>query len=362
MKLRAVILSALLLALPSAAATAVEALRGTARAARGQVSQLKADQLAQRNELSVLSSRIETLKAGSKGRVLPGTELDLSLKRSQELSTTLTSLARQVATSEAELHTATLALLEGLSAELTRMGAELERASSDPAARRKALLAMKALREERENLRTQLPAAMVPGLGAWQPSDDPTVLLEQADLLRDNEEKVRRELKAVETRLAERREEARLDRQMQQFMGEESMFDDQDRRLRVRREELVTPQVTAGAESTPSKAADPVQVAFQAGPDAVANLGGRSSSGPAGFQDANEAPSTSVQPPRPGEPTIRVSTGTDSRVQVGAGVGELMGDEGGLDELEQQRLKLKNLAEQLNAKARALETQAAQMK
>ena len=104
----------------------------------------------------------------------------------------------------------------------------------------------------------RLPAAKLPTLDTVRPSDDPEELLEQADLLRDNEEKLRRELKTLEARIAERRDEAELDRRVQRFMGEESMFDDSDRRLRVQRT-VTTPAsadaFTSGAATETRRAA-----------------------------------------------------------------------------------------------------------
>ena len=103
MKLRALLLTACLLALPGWAAGSLDALRSGSRGARDQVSSLRAEQLKQRSELSTLSGRIENLKAASKGKLLPGGELDAALKRSQELSGALSDLAQQVSGREAEV-------------------------------------------------------------------------------------------------------------------------------------------------------------------------------------------------------------------------------------------------------------------
>ena len=127
MKLSAALLTACLFALPVWAASSLDALRSGSRGAREQVTSLRAEQLKQRNELSTLSSRIETLKAASKGKLLPGGELDAALKRSQELSGALSELAQQVSGREAELETANLSLLDALSSELTRLRADFDR-------------------------------------------------------------------------------------------------------------------------------------------------------------------------------------------------------------------------------------------
>ena len=96
MNLRAAILALTLLASQAWAATGVEAMRANAAGLRSQVSQLRGEQLSKRNELSQVSGRIEALKSQSKGALLAGSELDQALKRSQELSGTLTDLAQKV--------------------------------------------------------------------------------------------------------------------------------------------------------------------------------------------------------------------------------------------------------------------------
>jgi len=90
---------------------------------------------------------------------------------------------------------------------------------SDHAARRQLIVQMRSLRAEREQVRAALPAASVPALEAPRSSDNPEDLLEQADAARDNEDKVRRELRALEGRIAETREERAFDRRLNDFLG-----------------------------------------------------------------------------------------------------------------------------------------------
>ena len=68
-------------------------------------------------------------------------------------------------------------------------------------------------------------------------SDDPAELLEQADAVRDAEDKVRQRMEQLQTRIHELKDERDLDRRMNDFLGEESIFDEQDRRLRLRNEQ-----------------------------------------------------------------------------------------------------------------------------
>lgn len=355
MVFRAALLAvSLLLAFPAFGATSLDALRSSSRATRDQVSQLKAEQLKKRSELSVLSSRIETLKAQSKGRLLPGGELDTALKASQELSGALTDLAQQVSTRETELEAANLALLDGLSGELNRLRSEFDR-QSDRSKRKGLIDQMRKLRAERDALRATLPAAKLPTLDAVKPSDDPEELLEQADLLRDNEEKLAKELKALDARIAERREEAELDQRVQRFMGEESMFDDQDRRLRVQRTTTLdgtTPPVLSGNPNAPATGAEYSQD----------TAGGFSSP-----QASNATPDRNPSAPPPvgglDQGGVSIRSGSDARPQVGSANANTIatGDED-LEDLEVQRAKLKGLADELKRKAAELEKRASQLR
>lgn len=360
MILRAALLAvSLLVAFPAFGATSLDAMRASSRSVRDQVSQLRAEQLKKRSELSVLSSRIETLKAQSKGRLLPGGELDTALKASQELSGALTDLAQQVSTRETELETANLALLDALSGELNRLRTDFDR-QTDRGVRKGLIDQMRKLRAERDALRATLPAAKLPTLDAVKPSDDPEELLEQADLLRDNEEKLQKELKALESRIAERRDEAELDRRVQRFMGEESMFDDQDRRLRVQRttplENATPPQ--AGGANNPNEPGVGAQYS-----------GAQDTAG--GFTPSNTNAATDRSPTTPpplgglDQGGVAIHSGSDARPQVGAGNGSsstiATGDED-LEDLEVQRAKLKGLAEELKKKASELEKRASQLR
>jgi hypothetical protein len=392
MKLRAALLAVMLLASQGWAASGVEAMRGTASGLRAQVSSIRAEQLARRNELSTVSSRIEALKAQSKGALLPGSELDQSLKRSQELSGTLTELAQRLSARESELEAANLALLEALSGELTRVRAEFDRQTNRDV-RRGLIDQLRKLRAEREAVRAALPATRLPTLEALKPSDDPEELLEQADLLRDNEEKVRRELKALEARITQRREEVELDRRVQRFMGEESMFDDQDRRLRVQRKDQAlgdapasggtrfnaSPNPESNGVTNDSAAAPPSPITAGSAPapdrapgPTFPSLGGfgappsatRETAGPqAGFDGT---PGGSAAPLGKGpldSRGISISSGSDARPQVGGGTRSIAtGDEDEMEDLDIQRRKLQGLAEELKRKAQELEKKASQLR
>lgn len=377
MKLSAALLIACLFALPALGAGSLDALRADSRGLREQVTALRAKQLEGRNELSTLSARIETLKAQSKGKLLPGSELDSALKRSQELSGVLSELSQQVSSREVALETANLTLIDGLSSELTRLRTEFDRQTNRDV-RKQLIDSMRKLRSERESLRAALPAAKLPALDTLKPTDDPETLLEQADLLRDNEEKLRRELKSLEARIAERRDEQELDKRVQRFMGEESMFDDSDRRLRVQR--TVTTPATApfkdntGVQNTPQESNNP-QSPAPAGTtfDTTAGTGGNAPPPTAGlFSGAAPAADTRNTSIPQNEGTtfrtgldssnIRVTNASDARPQIGNGSKPIAGGDDDLKDLEVERARIQSLAQQLKKKADELAKRAAELK
>lgn len=343
MTLRPLIAGLCLWALSASAAGAIDALRANAATSRTQVVELRGEQMAKRTELSSLSARIETLKAKRPNSLSPaGAELDSALKRSQELSGVLSGLAQRMAVFENELVASNTALLEGLSQELTRARADFDR-QTDRAARRASIARMKQLRLEREAVRAALPVTQVPSLDTLKPSDDPEELFEQAELMRDNEEKLAKELKSVETHLAERRDEQDLDRRVQRFLGEESMFDDQDRRLRMQRT-LTT--LESGATSAAGRSA-----ASEAVP--TAGSPGKGGSTPGAQADAFGGVDNSA---------VRVTSAVDARPQIGGVPSQTVRDADDVASLDAQRLKLQRLVDELKSKAAALEKRAGALK
>ncbi|MBU8899013.1 TetR family transcriptional regulator [Corallococcus sp. H22C18031201] len=235
MKLRAlVMLACLAFGAPAGAASGLDVARTRAQEARAEARSLRTRQQALREELNGLASRIETLKAEHQGRLAPGSELETALRRSQELSGTLTGLAQSVSGAETEVERAHLTLHTELSDELSRLRAAWDR-TSERTQRTQLLEQMRTVRMEREAVRAALPASRVPALNeAPAGGDDPEDLLARADTLRDSQDKARLRLGALRARITEVREERDLDRRMNDFLGEESMFDEHDRHLRLR--------------------------------------------------------------------------------------------------------------------------------
>ncbi|QRN95632.1 TetR family transcriptional regulator [Archangium violaceum] len=335
----------LLLGTPVWAASGLDTPRAEARTARAQVRELRDRQQLLRAELNTLAGRIESLKAEQKGRLVAGPELEGALRRSQELSGQLTGLAQSLAGAETEAERRNLALYTALSDELARVRQTWD-ATKDREARAGLIARMRDLRTERDAVRAALPPSQVPALDGARTSDDPEDMLEQADALRDSEDKVRQRLQALRARITEVREERELDRRMTDFLGEESMFDDQDRHMRLRFD-----------SATKSVSVEPSQ------------RGG----GPGGSlsENYNQSPGTTVNSPAPqpvddSGPTIQPysSRASDSRPQVGTVRAQTLasGDSESLRDLEAEAARLESLARELGSRADTLERKAQQLR
>jgi uncharacterized coiled-coil DUF342 family protein len=346
----------LLLGAPVWAASELEAIRSRAQVARTQVRTLRERQQALRGELNGLAARIETLKAEQQGKLTTGPELEQALRRSQELSGELTGLAQAVAGAEGDAERAHLGLHAALSEELSQVHAAWDAAPTREQ-RTQLLARMRQLRAEREAVRAALPASRVPALSRAEASDDPEDLLEQADALRDSEDKVRQRLSTLKARISEVREERALERRMNDFLGEESMFDEQDRRLRLRADgdQKFAVDSTLSPRSNPPSAVDN-QADAAPPPEAmpVTNPApGAPPSGPAIGENNGGAP-------RPPAPTVPAgpARASDSRPQVEASRAQQLaaGDFDDLASLEAEAKRLESLARELDSRARALES------
>jgi len=317
---------AVLIAVCSAAASSatgaqIDQLRESAQKSRQQVSQLKRRQSELRAQLDEVAARIALLKE-QKRNLLPDNELKSLLRRSQDLSRQLTDMAHSLSDADAKAQQRELALLAGLSDELRRVRAEWD-GNPERDARQRLIAQMRSLRAEREQVRALLPTAAVPVPESSLASDDPETLLEQADALRDSEDKLREQVRALDVRIAEAHEERELDRRMRDFLGDEAMFDEQDRRFRLHRE----PEGFSSRTDSPREG----------------------TSTPTGAGDS-PAPSASAQaeraaqkPPQPEE----------ARRQI---AGSSPGDS--VESLEAQRERLRTLADDLHKRASRVESRA----
>ncbi len=315
----------------------LDALRSEANAARSALSALASEQQSKRDELSLLSSRIESLKAkNSKKRLLRGSELELALKESQKLADVLTGLAQQRTARQSEFEKSTNALIDVLSSELVLLRQSFD-ATGDREKRKSLIQRMKQLRAERDAARAMLPSSFVMRTDPLEETDDPEYLLEQADLLRDREEKVRRQLDTLKTRIAERREETEMNRRVERFLGEESMFDDQDRRIRLQKP--LAAERASVAPQTPGPVGFATPATSEAGPSADPTI---------------------ASTPKEGVSDVRspIVFGSDARPQVGE-QRDLSHSMQSLSQLETDRLELEAMAAELKKKATDLESRAA---
>jgi uncharacterized coiled-coil DUF342 family protein len=362
------LLLCLCLGAPVWAASGVDSLRLEARTARGQVRDLRDRQQVLRAELNTLAGRIEQLKSEQKGRLVAGPELETALRQSQELSGQLSGLAQSLAGAETEAERRNLALHTALSDELARVRAAWD-ATADREARSKLIARMRDLRTERDALRSALPASQVPAFDRRESSDDPEDLLEQADVLRDSEDKVRQRLQALRGRITEVREERELDRRMSDFLGEESMFDEQDRQMRLRFD-ASTKSISVEASqrsrgglfpSSPQENFSPGGAQADPTPPSSPYTGGGTSvpgtpggGGGTGSPDVGDAL----------EPAAPIYRATDARPQVGTVRAQTLasGNPEDLRSLEAEAARLESLARELDSRADSLERRARELR
>lgn len=355
------LLLCLVLGAPAWGASELEAVRTRAQSARAEVRTLRGQQQALRDELNTLAARIETLKAQRQGKLTAGEELESALRRSQELSGALTGLAQSVAGAEGEAERANLALHQSLSEELARVRAAWD-GTTDRAARAQLVSRMRTLRMERDAVRAALPPSRVPALSKAESSDDTEDLLEQADALRDSEDKVRQRLTALKARISEVREERDLERRMSDFLGEDAMFDEQDRQLRLRLDD--SRHVAVDATQRPQRGSS---TGADSAPPAPVSAPGTGGGAPNSGNPSDVPPPTTATPPptttppvtQQPPPTMQTPTAhaSDSRPQVDTVRAQQLAAGGPEDlaEMEAEAKRLEKLARELNARAATLE-------
>jgi chromosome segregation ATPase len=305
------LLLASIAASPAFATTALDGLRASARESTQRVADLRARQSALKKQLDNLAPQIESLK--NQGGLIPGNELKSQLRRSQELSGQLTEVAQSLAAAQVEAQRRSSQLADALSAELQRLESAWDQSHSR-GDRERLRTQIRALQAERDQVRASMPIRTLPSIEPTRTSEEPEALLQQVDSLRDAEDKVRQQLQSVDKRIGEVREEQALDRRMRDFMNEQSLFDDQDRRFR-------NPESGGSASSA---------------------FGGQSpTSGPT-------SPSSTPPDVRPTEKPPQVENASRSTFEPADS----------LEALESQRGKLQNMAQQLHDRAQQLEQRA----
>jgi hypothetical protein len=198
------------LALPAAEARAqVQRARDNALALRQHQTQLRA-------ELNEVAGRIQELKAQQRGRLIPGGELSGLLRRSQELSGSLTEVESSLARADGEVQEKSGALAVALGQEMDAARAAFDRAR----------------RGERRTLLEQVTGAAQSGTSpgparraaaqvkAGPSGDGPA---EQTDALRDTQDKVTSRLKALGGASREVKREKAQPMRMGEFLGDEQV-------------------------------------------------------------------------------------------------------------------------------------------
>lgn len=206
------------------------------RDAESRLAAVAKDRAFLQSELDRLAARIERRKA--EGRKLLGdAELTTQLEDSQRLAERVAARSRDEDGATVARRAAAEALLTAFDREIaTARGAAVGQRGTDKAA----LLRLQELKVRREVARRELlqklggPAA-APASFAAAPSDDPDELRERADLLRDGHDRVARKITELDRRITEVREEAEVEREMRDFLGESELFDESDRVVRVTR-------------------------------------------------------------------------------------------------------------------------------
>ena len=200
----------------------------------------------------------------------------------------------------------------------------------------------------------------MPALHRAESSDDPEDLLEQADALRDSEDKVRQRLQALRTRITEVREERELDRRMSDFLGEESMFDEQDRRLRVRFDSSTRSISVETSQRSGGGFFGSPQESLSGG-YASAFPGCRRSAGRRGGGVTSPDTGGGTGPVESPPPVFRAS---DARPQVGTVRAQVLasGNPEDLRGLESEAARLESLARELDSRAKSLERRARELR
>lgn len=195
-------------------------------------------------KLQRLAAEIRRRKeAREKARLLPDYGLDRDLRESQRLSGALTLLHRELAA----LDRARTTKLEALVSLYDQL---IEQTRSQVAGRqdRAGLGMLQRLQRERQALRKQLAPAPTTGsldLRDMLASEDPEELGERCDAVRDEQDRLRKRLAALDQRLVELESERRLEREMHDFIADQELFSEQSRVL------VVPGRESAGTGITP---------------------------------------------------------------------------------------------------------------
>lgn len=362
---------ALLIALVLAASPALDSARAGYGSAKDALAAAHAQVAAQQHALDALSAQIAADKARQPGQPLfvPGA-LEHELAQSQALSDALAKSRAAESVRAAQLESARGALYQALSSEISAREAQ---GAHDAAA----LDVLAKLQAERAQVEPSSQGAVAAPQFS-KPTDDPTLLRERADALRDQADKIGKQQVALAARIQSARDQAELESQLRQLNGDESLFDESDRRVRVSRQSGVAAdtQSTTGTPALGTTGGTGAAGATGGGGGerntATEAYGGYGSADLGGTPDQNGPGAfSSAPPPSPAQPQAQpdaVPVPNAPSVQSGELVrpdqlsrtsAATLDDDASLGELLRAQKQLEAQREALEAQARALDAKAA---
>lgn len=243
--------------LPHELGTAQRDLAGELRSARAQVdaSLKQRKQRLESWQKAVATRDAAAAQVAAKKRAGDAAGLEAAQRKTFLLDEEVTRARSQLAAAEAEVARGGAQLLSLYDALLVeqRRSVDAAAASTRPAA----VQAYRSLAAQRDAVRQALLPVLADASATAAPAapgadlepradDDVETLLEKADLARDLEQRLIRQMDAVRHRIAELEEEQAVARDVAGMVGRNALFDEEDRRLLVVRTETTTRAVNNG--------------------------------------------------------------------------------------------------------------------
>jgi uncharacterized protein YoxC len=236
----------------------------------GQVKSLIANKNEIANKLNVLAEKIKDAKSDSSSKILPQLALQNMLQESQTLSDALLEINRKIKSKKETRRSLLTQLVQAYDIAIKLTARKITKTKGN---QQKELIAhLNQLRTERHLVRKQF----APDHRSQPPldhedllkSEDPEELIERADAVKDEQDKLRRRLQAIDKRVAELAAESRLKRQLGNFLDDQTLFGEESRTLQFSRD---NPAAALAAENKNSN--DEHRVGEQATEDQEGMLG-----------------------------------------------------------------------------------------
>lgn len=320
--------------------------------------------------------QITNLKKQNNSGLTVRLALENQLREAQQISEELAQLQERIRVMDNRLGASRTQLINTIEGHIQGLESQLRAA---PASERRALVVkLNTLKAERARFAEPLPAApSVEDLDATlmlaARADSPEDLIAAADELLDTEDKLRRRLVAVETRLDELKASKRLVRRAQGFSREERFFEETDRDRVIARYERTTNTNTSANENTTSNPQSP------AAPGDINNSSAQNNAAPefgldleAAADPVRNAPDLTVSDGYPTTPSAQddsvFDTTTRESIVIHSAIdpSRTLGLDGTsalpvdrqIDALETEKARLKKQADLLNNRANQLRSRA----